>query len=504
MANKPQVTRSFHPLHFEDLDPHRFEDLVRQLIYDLKDWQSIEATGRSGSDQGVDIRAWEKATIITNRDEEAEEEGERSTDGNLWIVQCKREKELGPNAVKKILHDGLQDAPPPYGYMLVAPVNFSKKSYDTFRDELLRVGVKEFYLWGRAELEDMLAMPKNDHILFSFFGISYIVKKRTKASEIRFRINNKNKLFRLLGEPTSGGDINRSVLLRDVNDSNYPSAEAYRDFALRPRWEEYSAIGYQPQGLIVHYREHFAYYHEQTKEYDFTKAVNLVRREPRPNAWDNNNKEFELRNEVDTYWRHLPLQHQAIFKVYGLIPFEDIYLIDEKGDTENPFPHLYVDFRYNFSPLAKTRLLLHWHNQHIEVRAGLIRKTVFPKTFPPFVPGTIHTDKEISLPPEELSFFNRDPSYFRTMFDIDERYSYLKPRDVIFVAKSAHINEKMYLEVTHEYRTTVKEYLANMPSALPKHSIERQAGRTVADHDTIHVFEVRTVYGWQLKCWQTD
>jgi hypothetical protein len=32
--------------------------LVRELIYDLKDWQSIEATGRGGNDDGFDIRAY--------------------------------------------------------------------------------------------------------------------------------------------------------------------------------------------------------------------------------------------------------------------------------------------------------------------------------------------------------------------------------------------------------------------------------------------------------------
>ena len=53
---KPHITRTFGPIHFEDLDPHRFEDLVRELIYDYKDWQSIEATGRGGSDEGFDIR----------------------------------------------------------------------------------------------------------------------------------------------------------------------------------------------------------------------------------------------------------------------------------------------------------------------------------------------------------------------------------------------------------------------------------------------------------------
>jgi hypothetical protein len=57
---KPTVTRTFAPIHFEDLDPHRFEDLIRELIYDFRDWRNIEATGRAGSDDGFDIRAFER------------------------------------------------------------------------------------------------------------------------------------------------------------------------------------------------------------------------------------------------------------------------------------------------------------------------------------------------------------------------------------------------------------------------------------------------------------
>ena len=41
---KNNPSKTINPLHFEDLEPHRFEDLVRQLIYDFKNWQSIEAT----------------------------------------------------------------------------------------------------------------------------------------------------------------------------------------------------------------------------------------------------------------------------------------------------------------------------------------------------------------------------------------------------------------------------------------------------------------------------
>ena len=49
-----QPSRSYNPIHFEDLEPKRFEDLVRERIYDFKSWQTIEATGRGGDGAGFD------------------------------------------------------------------------------------------------------------------------------------------------------------------------------------------------------------------------------------------------------------------------------------------------------------------------------------------------------------------------------------------------------------------------------------------------------------------
>ena len=57
---KPHITRTVGPIHFEDLDPHRFEDLVRQLAYDFRPWKSIESTGRGGADDGFDVRAFRR------------------------------------------------------------------------------------------------------------------------------------------------------------------------------------------------------------------------------------------------------------------------------------------------------------------------------------------------------------------------------------------------------------------------------------------------------------
>ncbi|NYG46218.1 hypothetical protein GGD67_003689 [Bradyrhizobium sp. IAR9] len=56
MVTKSIPTKTTGPLHFEDLEPHRFEDLVRRLLYDFRQWRELEATGRTGSDEGFDAR----------------------------------------------------------------------------------------------------------------------------------------------------------------------------------------------------------------------------------------------------------------------------------------------------------------------------------------------------------------------------------------------------------------------------------------------------------------
>ena len=63
---------------------------------------------------------------------------------------------------------------PPYGYILAAAANFSKQSYEAFRAKLIEKGVMGFYLRRKAALEGMLHLPKNDRILFTFFGISLV------------------------------------------------------------------------------------------------------------------------------------------------------------------------------------------------------------------------------------------------------------------------------------------------------------------------------------------
>jgi len=311
------VTRTLGPLHFEDLEPHRFEDLVRELIYDFKDWQSIEATGRGGGDDGFDIRAYERASLPDSEQADGEP-GEddlppHPMEGNLWMLQCKREAEIGPAKVAEIIDDGVKADNPPYGYVLAAPTNFSKKSFDVFREELRKRGVMEFYLWGRAALEDMLHLPKNDRVLFTFFGISLVTRRKSRVTDIRAIVSRKNKLMRVLGEQPR----HQPILVRDTKDTHYPYSSNYKDFDKNPRWRVFDVRCMHPLGLIVSVQECFAYWDGAKSEWDMTGALNLVMRHEEEDA-EQRRLNHELRERIEAFWHFIPHANRATYVRNGL------------------------------------------------------------------------------------------------------------------------------------------------------------------------------------------
>jgi hypothetical protein len=103
------MTKTVNPLHFEDLEPHRFEDLVRQVIYDFKEWSSLEPTGRLGADDGYDARGFEivKDSTGSDQDTDAEEDDQEvvEKEERLWQIQCKREKSISPSKITQYVDE---------------------------------------------------------------------------------------------------------------------------------------------------------------------------------------------------------------------------------------------------------------------------------------------------------------------------------------------------------------------------------------------------------------
>lgn len=109
-AMPTRTTRTLNPLPFDALEPKRFEDLIRQLAYDFRSWRLLEATGRSGSDDGFDARGYEivdtSADVPPDEDDvDADDISSGEFHDRLWLIQCKRERTIAPSKMNKYLSE---------------------------------------------------------------------------------------------------------------------------------------------------------------------------------------------------------------------------------------------------------------------------------------------------------------------------------------------------------------------------------------------------------------
>ena len=338
------TSRTVGPLHFEDLEPKRFEDLVRQLAYDFKTWRRLEATGRSGSDDGFDARGFEIVGDIEPIEREPEEAEEAPRSDRLWLIQCKREKSISPKKLSAYLDQiRLSDSEPLHGLIFVAACDFSKKSRDTFRNKCSELGVEEWHLWGKAELEDQLFLAKNDNLLFAYFGISLTIRRRSKRSELGQVLATKRKAHRSLS-----GKLHAHLLLRDSNDQRYPSAP--ESHSTQPRWITAQFREFDARGLIFLVNRYFAYLNTETLEWD--AALSFDDAPNNNDRWNERDDCFAKRAEIFAFWDSIPEENKAWFEVLALIPYADIIAIDEIGDNYHREPHIYVEFDPDRGPFA--------------------------------------------------------------------------------------------------------------------------------------------------------
>lgn len=335
-----RATRTLNPLHFEDLEPHRFEDLVRQLAYEYRPWTSIEATGRGGADDGIDIRAFEPGSAPLTEEGDEEDGFAPITPGRLWIIQCKREKRIGPAQVRRYVEESVQGPDVPYGFILAAACDFSKKGYDAFRLALIGTGVQEFHLWGKAELEDMLFQPKNDHLLFAYFGISLQTRKRSVQSELRATLALRKRVGRLIGGATKR--VKTDVLFRIADDDRYPDSTSVPDFDTNPPWAIHRVNQLNMRNhLVLELRRHFAFLDPETGEWD---ALNHSHQTMSHHDLYGRQRVID-QSYADHYktWQQLvPETKRAELVVLTVIPLDRVLGVDEDGDIGHPLPTLYL------------------------------------------------------------------------------------------------------------------------------------------------------------------
>lgn len=338
------TSRTIGPLHFEDLEPKRFEDLVRQLVYDFKNWRRLEATGRAGSDDGFDARGYEIAYQERSTEEDNESEDVQPNIDRLWLIQCKREKSITPRKLSSYMEQiNLQDSDPLYGIIFVAACDFSKKSRDEYRKKCEEIGVEEWHIWGKAEIEDLLFLPKNDHLLFAYFGISLTLRRKNKKSEISQMLATKRKAFRTLG-----GKEHSHILLRDVSDKNYPTPPDNHE--QQPKWILAQYRESHAKGLIFLVNRYFAYLNRDPVEWD--AALSYDNAPSRDDPWSTKDDLLKLRGEIFEFWNLLPEPNRAWLEILALVPYESIIAIDELGDNYHQEPHIYIEFNNEYGPFS--------------------------------------------------------------------------------------------------------------------------------------------------------
>lgn len=377
------ATRTINPLPFGDLEPHRFEDLVRQIAYDFRAWRKLEATGRAGSDQGFDVRGWEiwppSEVVAEESDDDREsQESALPTGDRIWLIQCKRERRIGPKQIQRYL-EGVDKSEQGrlYGLIFAAACDFSKKTRDAFHEKCREFGASECYLWGKAELEDMLFQPKNDNLLFAYFGISLQIRKRSVRTSLRAWLAMKRKVHAAVD------DVGHApLLLRDPTDSRYPFLPDAGDAGGHRKWAAYEFRSLSVYGVRVLVHRHFGYLSDDGEQWDFFEPVDDAYKDP----WNETPRDHDTRSRAWEFWQQIPEQNRAWFEVHGEVAYEDILDVDKIGDEHLSQPQVFVEYAHNGTPfhrwVAEVRTIGYSQHSFYPQSPADHRIKYFPAGFP--------------------------------------------------------------------------------------------------------------------------
>ena len=340
----PITTRTVNPLPFTSLEPKRFEDLIRQLAYDFRRWRMLEATGRAGSDDGYDARGFEIMDgDPPERDDVEGEEIEPATDDRQWLIQCKREQTITPAKLRAYLNE-IAEPGLLYGIIFAAACDFSKRARDDAFAWARLHGIAEVHIWGKAEVEDQLYQPKNDHLLFAYFGISLQIRRRSLRTALRAKLTMKRKAMRHLGE---GWRDHKIVLLRDPAADGYPYINPNSDARTR-NWHVVEFTGHHLDCIRLKWRSFYAYLSTDGKHWDYANVYDDRGMARFNDPWLSDaevDRLAQLRERVTNFWHEIPQSEQARFEIECLIKYDDIIEIDEKGDDIARFPHVFVSLK---------------------------------------------------------------------------------------------------------------------------------------------------------------
>ncbi|SEJ62090.1 hypothetical protein [Paraburkholderia diazotrophica] len=259
---------------------------------------------------------------------------------HMWLIQCKRERAIGPKKLLQYLDEiKLGENEKLHGIIFTAACDFSKAARDLFRDRCIQMGLQEWHIWGKGEVEDRLFRPENDGLLFAYFGVSLTIRRRSQRADLRSKLAMKRKANRLLGPKEHG-----SVLLRSPDALQYPYSAEIHNFERLPPWYVRRYVGLSHDGLKFSLHRHFAFLSDDGKSWDAMLCCHDATR-LHDDPWTPEvNSPHVKRAEAWRIWNELPEQNKAWLDIEGIVPFDTVLDIDELGDECFSAPHAYVPF----------------------------------------------------------------------------------------------------------------------------------------------------------------
>jgi Restriction endonuclease len=323
---RARATRTLNPLPFRELEPGRFEDLCLALLYSIRPWSDIRHYGRSGTDGGVDIAAWESL-----------EDGSRRT----WLVQCRRYSKASKSVLVQATNDALaRTSTPPDVLLVVVPCDVSRTAHEAYEEYAHGRNVTTPLVWSRSVLEAKLHAERRD-LLFSFFDIPMATESRSREATISRNIAMKRRVTRELIDPsvkyhevaeTPWARFRHGrMIIRSVDDSAYPRVDA------------------EAPGISSWFRlDVFDLYFNGI-------AFQLGLADVVLNSRESNYKWALLPPHIES----VPDSVEAVRAWHlGRIPYRNIVELDNDGDEYYPMPHLYCRFAEGGEPYEEHSYVL--------------------------------------------------------------------------------------------------------------------------------------------------
>jgi hypothetical protein len=321
-------TRTINRIHFTDLHDRRFEDLCMQMVYRLHKWEQIDHDGRSGSDEGVDIRALG-----------------RLDDGSLrdWFVQCRRYQKITAKGLESAVNDTLKKVDrPPEVLLVVVACNISLTSRTAYEKYARKKGIISPYLWPASTLETKLYSDYPD-LLFAFFGISLARQERTIEANVRRYLTMKRRLKRILKPPS---DVPLPLIIRSIDDERYPDVDANPPMGRMSSWVHLEFHGFYHNGIEVPLRNPRMVYViiERSSEPWWQSRWAIIDLCEEGIKWVGDGQGDE--GHSYRFYDCIDETRYTVRKArsLGRIPYRNIIDCDEEGDEYYPVPHLYCRF----------------------------------------------------------------------------------------------------------------------------------------------------------------